>query len=142
MALAIAYQFIIGGVTLKMIKFPFVGGEIQFEKEEELPKGTVKIAVKQAKYIFDDNFILEVRPNERSSKTDDSFNVSFYKITGAKPENPRDLYESTSNMIPGRILSINLEDRWYHVRMLQIKKDGEDTYCYFHVYDDKEDVRR
>lgn len=142
MALAIAYQFIFGGVTLRMIKFPLIGGEIQFDKKEELPKGTVKVALNEAKRIFDNNFILRVRPNDRGRQNDDSFHVSFYKITGAKPKNTWELYESNSNMIPGQILSINEEDYWYHARMLQIKKDGEDTYCYFHVYTSKENVPR
>ena len=134
MAVAIAYLCIFGGVTLKMIKLPLIGGEIQFEEREELPKGTVKISLNQAKYIFDNHFILKVRSSERGSQTAASFHVNFYKITSPVQEFPRNLAKSKQFMMPGDILSISLDDLWYHVRMLQIKYEGENAFCYFHLY--------
>jgi len=142
MAVSIAYLFLFSGGTLKMIKFPLIGGEIQFEQREELPKSTVKILLNQAKYIFNDHFILRVRPRDTESPTKNSFHVSFYKITTSVPESTRKLFKSDISMIPGDILSINLDDLWYHVRMLQIKKEGENTFCFFHVYTDEKNVPR
>jgi hypothetical protein len=142
MAIAIAYLCFFGGGSLKLIKFPLIGGEIQFEKKEKLPEGTIKVTLNEAKYVFDNNFILRVRPRQRATQDDNSFNVSFYKFSESIPINDREYSKSTDFMTPGDILSVKVDDLWYYVRMLKIKKDNGNVDCYFNIYTSNEEVHR
>jgi len=139
MAVAIAYPFIFDGARLKLIKFPLIGGEVQFYNPEKLPKDVIKVALNEAKYIFDDKFILKVRPDHDQSNN--YFDVSFYKITHNKDLSPYDISKNNRAMTPGNFLTIQEDNTYYNVRMNRILKENDAVFCYFRIYTTKEAER-
>jgi len=136
MAMAIAYTFFFSGTMLELIKFPLVGGEVKFRQEEKLPEGTIKIAVNQVKYIFNDQFYLRVRPIESQTPQDDWYHVTLVENLSPSQANQKALYNEDRGMATGETVTINRNNVWYVARLMQIVKSGESVFLYFHVFTD------
>jgi len=141
LAIAIAYPFIFDGARLKLIKFPLIGGEVQFDNPEKLPSDMIIISLNEAKYIFDDKFMLEVRPSDFGTQQNNYFGVSFYKVNAPKETKLGDICKTSSAMNPGDVLTIYDNNTYFNAKMMQIKKENDFIYCYFRFFTSDKEIR-